>query len=266
MLGNTFDYNVKNHSLFLNTHLATLWEIDKYILHALQDLIDQIHTAYSSFEFHKVIFYFNRFCANTLSAFYFDILKDRLYTYGAGSSERIYAQCVLWEILSVLTKLIAPVLSFTAEETWQFMRKEHADFDGGLSIFMESMPQKSSALQNHKLNESWNEIINVRQKVNAALEDARNLKKIGSALEASVAIEPQHQQQKDLLERFFGQLEMIFIVSKVNIRDINASGVLSVSVEPAAGKKCTRCWRYTEDVAQHNGADMCARCKTQLGV
>ncbi|MCX7793053.1 MAG: isoleucine--tRNA ligase [Thermodesulfovibrionales bacterium] len=257
LLGNIYDFDMKDYS-------TGLLEIDRWAMSRLQNLIKKAQEAYERFEFHEVFHSIYRFCVNDMSAFYLDILKDRLYTFKADSTERRAAQWVLYNILSSITRLIAPVLSFTAEEIWMHMPGEKEE-----SVFLSKFPEPDQRFIDNSLEERWQRLIAVRDEVNKALEIKRKEKLIGNSLEARVVIYAPLEYY-ELLSGYRDFLPYLFIVSQVDLRtDKDQRGFyeseeikeLSIDIEKAEGKKCERCWNWSLSVGRFNDhPSICERC------
>jgi isoleucyl-tRNA synthetase len=239
-------------------------ELDRFAIHQLQDLIQKIRSAYERFEFHRVYHALHNYCVVDLSAFYLDILKDRLYTSPPASSARRSAQTAIHEILTTLLRLMAPILSFTAEEAWW-----HLPYGTGDSIHLQPFPEVDETKRDGALNDRWTEILLLRSEVARALEAARQTKIIGHALDAEVRL----SLPAAVAGRLAGQEELlrtVFIVSRVIFEDpsllVNpAQGVemegLLVEVRPASGEKCERCWVRAETVGRFDQhPKICHRC------
>lgn len=239
-------------------------ELDRFALHQLQDLIQRVRQAYERFEFHRAYHALHNYCVVDLSAFYLDILKDRLYISSVDGVDRRAAQTVLAEILTTLLKLMAPVLSFTAEEAWRY-----APGWTKKSIHLELFPEENPAYRDSTLDERWQTILRLRSDVARALEGARQAKVIGHPLDARVIIglpaDLQHVGSDG--EELF---RTVFIVSQVefslpqNLRDaldgIEIPGA-KIKVLGANGKKCERCWVYAESVGRFaDHPTICHRC------
>lgn len=214
-----------------------------------------------------------------MSAFYLDILKDRLYTSKAASPERRAAQSTMYEILSTLVRLMAPILSFTADEVWQYMKKN----EKVLSVFLSDFPHESPIAitasgtdKNYpvELEERWDKIIAVRGEAAKVLEALRKDKKIGHSLDAAVTLYA-GDDLYGLLKQYEGDLAFIFIVSQVVVARENDAPTdaftsdlvkgLKIAAGPAKGQKCGRCWMYQESVgtvAEH--PQICSRCAGNL--
>jgi isoleucyl-tRNA synthetase len=239
-----------------------LEEIDQWILWRTGELVEKCLKHYEDFAFHRVYQAFYSFCTVDLSAIYFDILKDRLYTFATKSKGRRSAQTALYRITHALTRLIAPVLAFTAEEVWSFFPRSQGDPD---SIHMAHFPRPDEL--NHGLEATrlgrWDQILGVRETVLKSLDSARQEKLIGAPLEAKVVLEADSALYP-LLAEYAAELPGIFITSEVELKNGASSGV-AVRVEKAGGVKCERCWKYKADI----GADAeyptaCAFCASAV--
>jgi isoleucyl-tRNA synthetase len=247
-----------------------LLEIDRWAMHRLQKLIQRVQKAYDEFEFHVVFHSLHNFCAVDMSAFYLDILKDRLYTAKAASLERRSGQTTMHAILSAMIRLMAPVLSFTADEVWGYMKES-----GRLkSVFLTDFPGATTAYLDDALDARWDRIIAVRGEAARVLEGLRRDKKIGHSLDAALTLYAAPELFK-LLSNYKKDLAFIFIVSSVTLAkeadataDAFASEViqgLRIAAGPATGAKCGRCWMYNETVGtvtEH--PEICSRCAGNL--
>lgn len=255
LLGNLYDFNPETDTV----SYQNLYAIDRWALHRLQKLIGRVREAYEAFEFHTVYHSVQNFCAVEMSALYFDILKDRLYTFSARSLGRRSAQTVLYEILDALARLMAPILSFTADEVWKNLPRRA----GGLqSVHLASFPEVRREFLDEKLAEEWEQIWEVRAVVTKALEEARQEKQIGLSLDAHVDL---YAPEKifGLLGRYEADLRSIFIVSSVSLLPSETQGRkdLFAVVSRAKGKKCERCWNYDVQVGQiKDHPTICPRC------
>ena len=266
ILGNLYDYNPEvNHVAYEN-----MTEIDHLILSQFQHLVQQTTKNYDNYEFHTFYHDIHNFCAINLSSFYFDISKDRLYVLNADSLSRRSAQTVLYEILSGLARLIAPVLSFTAEEIWQHLNQIYQKEE---TVFESSWPEIKHKFIQDQLEKDWEKLLNIRKDVLKALEISRKNGEIVNALQAQVNIFSKNNNTYQYLDAFKEKLEQIFIVSKVNLfkYDENVSREkyykgeevpeILIGIENAPGQKCERCWCYSDTV----GTDLqyptiCKRC------
>jgi isoleucyl-tRNA synthetase len=266
VLGNINDFNIAADRV---PHAAML-EIDRWALHKLQKLIHEVRVAYDLYEFHRAWTAVNLFCANDMSAFYFDVLKDRLYTWDKKGIGRRSAQTALFEIVHGLTRLLAPLASFTAEEAWQVMKSEHPEFLCPESVLLADMPKPDDTFVSDDLEKTWVQLRGIREKALAALERARQEGAIGSSLEAEIIITASAQLTADLLRQYQPMLDMLCIVSKLRIEDAHVEDAhreaeLIVTVRKAPGAKCSRCWRWQEDTVVVDGEALCGRCQEVVG-
>jgi len=215
--------------------------------------------AYESFEFHLVYHALYSFATITLSARYFDIIKDRLYTFAPRSQARRSTQTALFEIANVLAKLLAPILVFTADEVWENLPTR----DGSQpSVHLAQFPKSSQARQ-AALLANWDRLFEIRDQVLRSLEEARVAKQIGSSLEARVTLSASGETL-ELLRSHQTELRYIFIVSQVELKEASWSDV-SISVSNADGEKCERCWNYSTLVGQSSKfPTVCERCAEAL--
>jgi isoleucyl-tRNA synthetase len=253
LLGNTSDFDPAADAV----PASEMAEIDQWILLRAEDLVAKCRAWYDGFEFHKVYHSVYGFATVDLSAVYFDVIKDRLYTSATRSRARRSAQTALYRLLDALVRLTAPLLAFTAEEVWQHMNR--AD-----SVHMALFPEAAELTAGldesvRKRTGDWDRLMEVRGDVLKSLETARNEKLIGAPLEARVRLTA-NGDLYPLLERYARELPSLFIVSQVAL-DPAGAGALDVKVERAAGQKCERCWKYTTDVGSvAKYPTICAPC------
>lgn len=270
LLGNLSDFNLSK-----KVRYEEMSELDRWMLHSLQELISQVVESYESFEFHRVYRAIHNFCTRELSSFYLDVLKDRLYTFRKDSISRRSAQTVLYEMAVGLIKLSAPILSHTSEEAWQLIPEVVEP-----SVFLTNLPQVEKNYLDEKLKEKWERILVVRKGVVKVLEIARKEGMIGSSLEAEVDIYAQGNGMVSFLQDYEKDWKEIFIVSEVKIFDglpPETSGVskdksevmmksedlpeLYIGVKRAPGTKCLRCWNWSPTVGENSEhPQLCARC------
>jgi isoleucyl-tRNA synthetase len=253
LLGNLYDFHPEKDRIPYDE----LHEMDRWALHQLQKLIARIREAYERFEFHTVYHSVQNFCAVEMSALYFDILKDRLYTFSSRSRGRKSAQTALCEILKALTSLMAPILSFTSEEVWKYLPQEPGRTE---SVHLTSFPEVQSEYLDDALNERWERIWEIRAVVTKALEEARKEKVIGLSLDAQVHL---HLPEEvfSFLQCYEKDLKSIFIVSSVTLHQIKDEKEVRAEVLRAEGKKCERCWNYDVTVGHHKDHQtICTRC------
>ena len=267
LLSNLYDFDAAVHAV----PLADLPELDQWALWRLGQLIDNVKKGYAQFQFRQVVHELDYFCSTDMSATYLDILKDRLYTFPANSTLRRGSQTVLFEVVTALAKLMAPILSFTAEEIWQVLPKTEPSNVGLDSVHVAEFPKAPAVKDFSEKRHDWSYLFQVRRVVQSALEKTRRDKVIGSSLEATVilqATEPNHA----LLRRYQHDLPALFIVSQVEVKPVaeiveddqelrHANLGLVIEVVKAEGTKCDRCWNIRHDVgSQVEHPTLCGRC------
>jgi isoleucyl-tRNA synthetase len=267
MLGNLSDFDPVRDDVAP----GDMYEIDRFALHNLQDLIRRCKAGYDDYEFHVIYHSLFNYCTLDLSAFYLDILKDRLYTSPRGSLARRSAQSAMYRILDAVVRIMAPVMIFTAEEIWKHMPGTSKKVE---SVHLADMPAMDDALCDDDLAENWEKLVAVRREVTKVLEVARAEKKIGHPLDADVTLWCSDELTK-FLSPYEGELRTIFITSMVRLSDgahvdTDAAGTdmdgLSISISKATAEKCQRCWIYDSTVGTHpEHPEICTRCKTALG-
>ncbi|MBN2705275.1 MAG: class I tRNA ligase family protein, partial [Deltaproteobacteria bacterium] len=262
LLGNLSDFNPGRDAL----PYEQLQEIDRFILHELFRLQKRVLKAYADYEFHVIYHAVHNFCTVTLSSFYLEVGKDRLYILRSNHPLRRSAQTMLHTVLDALVRLCAPILAFTAEEVWSYM----PGVEG--SVHLEDFAALPAVYDNPELAAAWNEIINLRRQVLKELEGARQAKVIGNSLEARVALAARGRSA-ELLEAYRDQLQDIFIVSQVSLAALaegdgggEENPDLKIMILPAEGVKCARCWCYSETLspAEAEFPGICSRCLEQL--
>ena len=266
LLGNLNDFDPEVDAI----PYKQLDELDRWALNRLQELSERILKAYENFEFHLVYHNLHNYCVLDLSSFYLDILKDRLYISPSKSVARRSAQTTMNVILETLVRLMAPILSFTADEIWQHMKGRKRPPSVHTEIFL----PVNAAHKDPELANQWEDIIIVRKEVTKALEIARKEKRIGHPLDASVVL----GLSPDLIKKlgpYLEQLRSIFIVSSVDIKDIDqleegleteALPGVKVKISSSSDPKCERCWVRDPTVGQDsNHPTICKRCLLALG-
>ncbi len=230
-------------------------EIDRWALAGLDEVTAKVLAGYQSYDFQSSYNAIYNFCTVTLSARYFDIIKDRLYILAPRSVERRSAQTALYAIVDTLSRLLAPILVFTADEAWENLPGQKL-----ASVHLAEFPAVNTA-DDSAMMANWERIFAIRDDVMKALEEARNEKRIGSPLEARVVATADAETTRFLLG-YFEQLRYIFIVSQVEVHEGEAFGV---SIERAAGIKCERCWNYSTRVGEFSEyPTVCERCADAL--
>jgi isoleucyl-tRNA synthetase len=239
--------------------LEELEEIDRWALAELAVMLASVREAYDKYEFHSVMQTVTSFATVTLSARYFDIIKDRLYTYAPKNRARRSAQTALYQIVDALARILAPILVFTADEIWEHIPRA-ANSDIPASVHVALFPE--SASYDPALIPTWNALFEVRDKVLGELEKARTNKLIGSSLEAAVVIRPSAKDAEPL-HQYAEQLRYLFIVSQVELG--SESQANEIEIRRAAGQKCERCWNYSTRVGEFERyPTVCERCAAAL--
>ncbi len=250
LLANTVDFDPAKDMLPLDQWL----EIDRYALALTRELQATVQADYDKYEFHKVVQALQGFCSEELGAFYLDILKDRLYTSAENSRARRAAQSALWHILQSVTRLLAPILSFTAEEIW-------ATIKGGESVMLTTWHELPSQAGEAELSAKWALIRETRAEVAKVLEDLRTEGKIGASLQAEVEIRVSGDKYAALAS-LEDDLRFVLISSKAIVVNAEVEAIVAV---PTAYQKCERCWHWRADVG-HDAAHptICGRCTSNL--
>jgi isoleucyl-tRNA synthetase len=264
LLGNLYDFDEESHSVALEQ----MSEIDRWVLSRAQGLLEDVTESFEKFEFYRAYRRIYNFCTVDLSAFYLDILKDRLYTYGPSSPERRSSQTAFAKILRLLDMVLAPILAFTAEEVWQEIRKE----DDPPSVHLAPWPEGDEAVRDAKLEERWKRLQEVRSELAKVIERKREQREIGNSLEAKISLFTGDREMLDFLRGFGGNLKTVFIVSSVEVIELENDRIpegateseidgLYIGISPAPGEKCKRCWKYSSTVGQSQSyPDVCEEC------
>ena len=266
ILGNLYDFDVDSEMV----DYAQMEEMDKWALHRLQEVIKRVTEAYESHQFHVVFYTLYNYCTVDLSALYLDVLKDRLYTTKAKSIARRSGQTAMFTILKAMTQLLAPILTFTAEEVWAAMPAWKGK---EASIHLTQFPQVNEQYFNADLGERWKVMIDAKAEIAKAVEQARKEKVIGHSLDARITIAAP-EKMRALMASHLEDLRALLIVSQLQLADekeitkpYKSEEIkgLFVGVEKARGVKCERCWIYEESVgsdAKH--PTVCGRCLPNL--
>jgi isoleucyl-tRNA synthetase len=266
VLSNLYDFDPAQHAV----PFEKLQALDQYMLRQTVAMAGDVVRWYDEFAFHKIYQRVLNFCAVDLSAFYFDVLKDRLYTSAPNSAARRAAQTAIWRILEAMVRLLAPIMSFTCEEVWGYLPRVE---NRPLSVHTALFPTREEILgskdvgDDPKQAQDWATLLAVREQVLKELENARNSKLIGKSLEAQVkltATDPVYS----VLDAYRDQLRYLFIVSAVTLEPKasgNGTGSVTVSVAKADGQKCERCWNYSTHVGEDKEyPTVCERCSAAL--
>jgi isoleucyl-tRNA synthetase len=290
-LRNTFRFLLGNLHGFVPAEHEVVYEelepLDKYMLARTRELVEKATDWYDRMEFHRVYHALNEFCIVELSALYLDALKDRMYTFAPSSVARRAAQTVMWKVAEALVRLVAPILSFTAEEVWDYL----PEVEGReASVHLARFPEPDSlAPADVALLEDWRQLLSIREQVLLKLEQMRKDKEIGKSLEAKVAIGAQ-PETASLLERYSSSLKELLNVSQVAVNGVDSRDkfyylknrehtdalshlygqapvvhTFKLDASAADGAKCGRCWNYRTDVARYGPwSDVCGRCAQAL--
>jgi isoleucyl-tRNA synthetase len=271
LLSNLYDFDAAQHRV----PYRLLPELDRWALTRLGGLVNRTRLDYKEFEFHAIFHELNNFCSVDMSAVYLDILKDRLYTFRKEDHFRRSSQTVMLEILVAMTKLMAPILSFTAEEIWRMLPESARGDQQVFSVHLAAFPEFDPQWIDEQLAQNWNDfLLHIRSKVLGKLEEKRRDRIIGSSLEAKVILYAQlaNPAQYDFLKPYEDFLPTLFIVSQVELHGVDqlpmkadnlhdlADGI-EVEVVKADGAKCERCWNYRPAVGTFKDhPTLCDRC------
>lgn len=265
ILGNLYDFNPNKDMVPIDDLLP----FDKWAIVKLNEVIDKSIKGYQNFEFYQVYHAIHNFCVVDMSNFYLDVLKDRLYVEAFDSDSRRKAQTTIYLILDSIVKLIAPILSYTSDEIWQFM--PHKTLDDLSNVLFNEMPLRFNISVEDGFIDKWDKIEKIRVDVQKALELSRKDKLIGSSLAAKVVIYCQGELF-DFMNSVKSDLKEIFIVSDVELINGNSGTFkgevvkdLSITVLKASGEKCERCWSFSDTVGKNSYSEqICSRCATIL--
>jgi len=260
LLGNLHDFDPATNTIAF----SAMEPLDQYILARTAELDTRIRAAYDDFEFHRAYHALNEYVNTDLSALYLDVLKDRLYTFAPNHPARRSAQTALWRIAEALTRLIAPILSFTADEVWQLLPKVEGR---ETSVHIALFPNIADIVPGNvkQLEEDWEQLLATRDAVLISLEAARRDKLVGKALDAKVQIEAS-EPLFTLLKKYEPSLKELFNTSQVELAHIEHTDPQPrVTTVAADGTKCERCWNYTTDVGNDpRYPTVCLRCAEAL--
>ena len=265
LLANLYDFNPHKDRIE-----AVEWpDLDRWAVHRVGEVIEAATRAYEEYQFHELVRVIYQFCVLDLSAFYLDVLKDRLYTEAPDSAKRRCAQTIMYVILNSLVRSLAPVLVVTTEEVWQFMRE--AGWVTESSVHMALWPKQGTPTLDDAGKTRWRKLLALRNLVMKALEEQRSRGVIGSPLEARVTLTVSDPDLRQLYETSRETLAEVFVVSEVDIEMTHASaaqsadarvpGLSAIGVDHAPGKKCQRCWKHLRTVGlQPAHPELCERC------
>jgi isoleucyl-tRNA synthetase len=254
LLANTADFDAARHCVPVDE----LLEIDRYALAMIARLQQELAEEYARYAFHVVAQRLQAFCSEDLGGFYLDILKDRLYTCAADSRARRSAQTALWHVAQVLVRLMAPILSFTAEELWAVLMKRDDD-----SVFFQTWHALPPVQGAEGLLGKWDRLRELRVPVRKRLEELRVAGQVGSSLQAELELRASGLDY-DLLASLEDDLRFVMLTSSARLHHV-VEGDLRVEVAPSTQAKCERCWHYRADVdADPKHAGLCGRCVSNL--
>jgi isoleucyl-tRNA synthetase len=263
LLGNLNGYNPKEHAAPREKMLP----MDRWILSRLARVVQRAGEGFEDYEYHLPTTAIHSFCVTELSSFYLDVSKDRLYVEASSSLTRRSAQTAMWEALHSITRMLAPILSFTAEEIWQEMRT----IDPSLpeSVFLSDFPKPDAGAIDEALDARWDKVLALRGAVSRTLEGLRAAKTIGTSLEARVRVVKADDENLVEIAAAFTPEELadIAIVSKFEWADAAGDEFVrdeetgyEIAASSAPGVKCPRCWKYTENAENPSGDGLCPRC------
>ncbi len=264
LLGNLHDFDPARDAVAPEA----LWELDAYILQRAAGISQSCQEDYLAYAFHRAYHRLYEFCAVELSAFYLDVLKDRLYTFAPAAAGRRSAQTALWRLAEMLARLLAPILPFTSDEVWSHLPPVGLDLQGrGISVHLERFAESRNETpwnerERAELEARWQRLLELRGMALGALELARQEKRIGAGLEARVRVLAAGGDRA-LLESYQEHLPALWIVSQVEIAA--GEGETRMEIGPAAGQKCERCWNYSVRVGEsREHPKLCERCVAAL--
>ena len=267
ILGNISDFDPDKDM----SDAGSLCELDRFALARLKRVSDRVRAAYENFEFHVVYHAIHNFCVVDMSNFYLDIIKDRLYIEKAGSKTRRDAQSVIYTVLDTLTRLLAPILSYTCEEIWGYLPKREGYDETSVMFnpFLDEGIGPGVALET-----KWERLLVLREEVNKALELARAGKIVGASLEAKVELFCEGDELYSFVSSVSELLPSLFIVSQALVSNAKApEGAVAASIEglkvlvgEAEGQKCSRCWIRSREVGENSAhPELCGRCAAIIG-
>ncbi|WP_164669083.1 isoleucine--tRNA ligase [Virgibacillus doumboii] len=255
MLGNLADFDPAKDAV----PEAEMEEVDRYMLHRLQNLLKNVRDSYDIYEYSPIYSQIHNFCTVDLSAFYLDFAKDILYIEAADNHRRRSIQTAYYEIVTSLVKLLTPIIPHTTDEMWEYIPGAREE-----SVQLTDIPEPRTIDGIENVQEKWDHFMKVRDDVLKALEEARNDKVIGKSLEANISLVPKDNVTKEVLEEI-PNIHQLFIVSGADVTDDNHDAkeyrYVNVAVEKHPGEKCQRCWTASETVGEDKDhPELCTRC------
>lgn len=252
ILGNLNDFDPDTNGM----SVEELYPIDKWAISKLNELTEKVVSAYNAYEFHHVYHSIHNFCVVDMSNFYLDVLKDRLYTEKANSKSRRAAQTAMYIIIDAMTRMIAPILAYTAEEIWKYM--PHCSDSTPKSILFNEIYGPIDIDITEEFTQTWDKIHQLRDTVKKSIELSVKDKVVRASLESKITLSCSGEEY-DFIKSVEDELKAAFIVSEVNL--VKGEGELSVQVEKAVGEKCERCWVFSEAVGKdEEHPTLCGRC------
>jgi isoleucyl-tRNA synthetase len=260
LLANTTDFDANKDRVAIQD----LVEIDQYAIALTQQLQNEITTCYANYEFHPIVARLQSFCSEDLGSFYLDILKDRLYTSGVNSKARRSAQTALWYITQSLLRLIAPILSFTAEEAWSMFASKEEFLQSDETLFTQTYYPLPTPHNVDELILKYHQLREIRADVTKEIENLRITGEVGSSLQAQITLFVT-QDKFSLLKTMEEDLKFIFITSTASLQQVASPDEERIMVSASLAQKCERCWHYVDDVGQHpEHPALCGRCIDNL--
>lgn len=262
LLGNISDFDPKKDLV----KYEEMPELDRWAMMKLHELIRDVTQAYESYEFYRVHQMLNNFCTVSMSSIYLDIIKDRLYTLSKKSQMRRSAQSVMYEILMAMTKMMAPIITFTTEEIYDHLSE---NFEKKATVQAESWPEFNENYIDKALEEKWNRVLLIREDILKALEEKRRDKFIGHSLESKVTVQPKEPSDCAILDSLGNEFMSDVIIASGfetgTVENGYEGSLCRVRVEKASGKKCERCWKIDEHTGEDpQFPDTCPRCAHTL--
>ncbi|MEO8598644.1 MAG: isoleucine--tRNA ligase [bacterium] len=260
LLANTSDFDFAKDAV----PVAEMMEIDRYAVASVAVLQAEILAHYDAYEFHPVVAKLQGFCSEDLGSFYLDILKDRLYTGGTTSHARRSAQSAMWHITQSLLRVMAPMLSFTAEEAWAVFASKEAFADSDETVFTQTYYTLPEVADAAALLAKYAQLRDIRADVTKQMEEVRSAGAIGSSLQAEISIKASGEKFA-LLDGMGDDLKFVLITSQAEVLEVASKDQEAVIVTASAHQKCERCWHYRTDVGSHaEHPGLCGRCISNL--
>jgi isoleucyl-tRNA synthetase len=260
LLANTSDFDPATNAV----PMEDLLEIDRWAIAMTEQLQKDVAANFDRYEFHPVVARLQNYCSEDLGGFYLDVLKDRLYTTGVDSKARRSAQTALWHMTHALLRVMAPILSFTAEEAWAVFAGEQGYKSSDETIFTQTLWTFPAIADAQALLAKYAAVRAVRAEVTKELEELRGSGAIGSSLQAELVVKAAGEKYK-LLDSLGDDLKFVFITSQAKALEVQGEADEAIAVSASTAPKCERCWHYRADVgSQAEHAGLCGRCVSNL--